>query len=286
MAGSQVSVVDACTRNGGGGSPTAVIIDDHTLTDDERSAIARTTGTSHAAFVDTSTSGAPTVRFFTTAGELNNCGHGTIAAQAVLLQRRGAHQHQGYQCTGDRTFATTAIRRPDGIEAWFDQGIIELQDCATDGAIITALGLRPGDIIGDDLRVASPGTQRLLVPVRERRTLLSIRPDLDRLALECRRLGYLGCFAYALSPRTNTALARMFAPAIGVDEDIVNANSAGCLAAHLLHTGRNSSIEVHQGDTLGRPSTVFATATHTTDGIAARIGGLVHHPEQQHPDTV
>jgi predicted PhzF superfamily epimerase YddE/YHI9 len=66
----------------------------------------------------------------------------------------------------------------------------------------------------------------------------------------------------------------MFAPAIGVDEDVVNANSAGCLAAHLLATHRDSSIEVHQGDVLGRPSTVFATATVTPEGIFTKLGGI------------
>jgi trans-2,3-dihydro-3-hydroxyanthranilate isomerase len=41
---------------------------------------------------------------------------------------------------------------------------------------------------------------------------------------------------------------------IGVDEDVANANSTGCLAAHLLDaTGAQTvAIEVEQGDSLGR----------------------------------
>jgi predicted PhzF superfamily epimerase YddE/YHI9 len=69
----------------------------------------------------------------------------------------------------------------------------------------------------------------------------------------------------------------MFAPAIGVAEDIANANSTGCLAAHLLVTGRPAAsevgVEVDQGDALGRPSTVYATATRTPLGIATSVGG-------------
>ena len=44
----------------------------------------------------------------------------------------------------------------------------------------------------------------------------------------------------------------MFAPAIGVDEDVANANSTGCLAAHLLDTtgAQTVATEVEQGDTL------------------------------------
>jgi trans-2,3-dihydro-3-hydroxyanthranilate isomerase len=71
----------------------------------------------------------------------------------------------------------------------------------------------------------------------------------------------------------------MFAPAIGVPEDIANANSTGCLAAHLLVTGRPAAsdvdvdVEVDQGDALGHPSTVYAAATRTPLGIATSVGG-------------
>jgi predicted PhzF superfamily epimerase YddE/YHI9 len=42
-----MAVVNACTRDGQGGSPTAVVIDDATLTDDDRHAIARRTHLRH-----------------------------------------------------------------------------------------------------------------------------------------------------------------------------------------------------------------------------------------------
>jgi trans-2,3-dihydro-3-hydroxyanthranilate isomerase len=41
MADPPMAVVNACTRDGQGGSPTAVVIDDATLTDDDRHATAR-----------------------------------------------------------------------------------------------------------------------------------------------------------------------------------------------------------------------------------------------------
>jgi predicted PhzF superfamily epimerase YddE/YHI9 len=68
----------------------------------------------------------------------------------------------------------------------------------------------------------------------------------------------------------------MFAPAIGVDEDVANANSTGCLAAHLLDTAgaRTIAIEVEQGDALGRPAAVLASARRGPAGITTRVGGL------------
>jgi trans-2,3-dihydro-3-hydroxyanthranilate isomerase len=277
MRDSGVTIVNACTRRGRGGSRTAVLVDDVALTDSARRAIVRQAGTSHAAFIESGGDTVPTVRFFTAHGELTNCGHGTIAAQAVLLDRLRINEHRAQQRTGGRTFDTTAVRRTDGIEVWFDQGTIELQDCSTteSGRILAALGIGAREIaIDDDLCVASPGTPRLLVPVKSRAALLSLRPDLERLATECRRLGYLGCFAYVPSPVKEAVAARMFAPAIGVGEDVVNANSAGCLAAYLLATRCTTSVEVEQGDALGQPSSVFATATATDGGISTRVGGV------------
>ncbi|MEU1586996.1 PhzF family phenazine biosynthesis isomerase [Micromonospora sp. NPDC005710] len=275
--GNDVTIVDACTRGGEGGSPTAVLVDDVTFSDSTRRAIVRRAGTSHAAFVDPDSGTTPTVRFFTASGELTNCGHGTIAAQAFLLHSRRLRAHRLRQRTGGRTFDTTAVQRDNGIEVWFDQGPVELRSCtaAARDSLLAALGIGVDDLAVDDVPcVASPGTPRLLVPVRTPAILLSVRPDLRRLAADCRRLGYLGCFVYTLDPNRNAGAARMFAPAIEVGEDVVNANSTGCLAAHLFATRGQRGVDVEQGHAAGRPSSVFATASGTTQGISARVGGM------------
>lgn len=76
----------------------------------------------------------------------------------------------------------------------------------------------------------------------------------------------------------------MFAPAIGVPEDITNANGVGCVAAHLLSmlnggaVGAVAEVEVDQGDVLGFPGTVLAAATSGSTGIRVRVGGVVALP--------
>ncbi|MEU4158616.1 PhzF family phenazine biosynthesis protein [Actinoplanes sp. NPDC026670] len=250
-----VTVVDACVRDSSGGSPTVVADDDAAFSDADRCAIVRSGGASHGAFLDL-----PVVRFFTRTEELRNCGHGTIAAHAVLLDRSGRAGQRVVQQTGGRTFEATATRLAGGaIEVWFDQGPVTVTPPAGDlRGVLGALGIDgdPGGIV-----VASPGTPRLLIPYAG---LMSLTPDFPRLAAECRDRGLLGCFVYHLDGPV--AWARLFAPAIGVDEDVANANSSGCLAAHL---GRR--VEVWQGDALGRPSAVRAD----TDGRTTRVGGIV-----------
>jgi trans-2,3-dihydro-3-hydroxyanthranilate isomerase len=62
----------------------------------------------------------------------------------------------------------------------------------------------------------------------------------------------------------------MFAPSIGVPEDLANANSTACLMAHLAGRGVRR-IAVDMGDALGSPATV--TAASAPDGRVELGGG-------------
>lgn len=63
----------------------------------------------------------------------------------------------------------------------------------------------------------------------------------------------------------------MFAPSIGVEEDIANANSAACLAALLAGHGL-SSITADMGDALGSPAAITAAAP-ALSRAGIRLGG-------------
>jgi len=167
MSWPDITVADACVRRDGrGGSPTAVTDDDPAATDADRRAVAAAAGTSHAAFLGpgrTPDGGWP-VRFFTATAELSGCGHGTVAAQAVRLTRTALGELNDRQHTGGRTFDTVAIRRPAGIEVWFDQALVALRHPAPDerAAIVAALGLTADDPHPTDApRIAAPGGPRI-----------------------------------------------------------------------------------------------------------------------------
>ncbi|MFD0530238.1 PhzF family phenazine biosynthesis protein [Kitasatospora arboriphila] len=89
-----------------------------------------------------------------------------------------------------------------------------------------------------------------------RSELAALAPDADRLRAACDRLGLLGCYAYS-PPTAGRLAARMFAPSIGVPEDIANVNSTACVAARLAGAGV-PSVAVDMGDVLGAPATVTA----------------------------
>ncbi|OIJ69150.1 PhzF family phenazine biosynthesis protein [Streptomyces mangrovisoli] len=288
-----VTVVDACLRGGGGadggrgggGSPTAVL-DDAPLTDEERRRLPVELGTSHAVFVSAGAAGAPVgaagapvgLRFFTSAGELPACGHGTVAALAVLAERAGAERAaaERFECelrTPARTFSGHCVRRGDRLEAMFEPGPVEAREAtATERELVLpALAIGPGDT-APGVRAASLGRWRLLVPVRTRAALTALAPDLDRLRQACERTGLLGCYVHSVPDSHGVLAARMFAPAIGVPEDIANANSTACLAATTgAGVGAGAAagrLVVDMGDSLGSPATVIAT-TGSRDGTGA-----------------
>jgi PhzF family phenazine biosynthesis protein len=210
------------------------------------------------------------LRFFTAAGELPACGHGTVAALAVLADRADTRAYETVLRSGDRTFLGRATRSAGGYEATFDPGPVELRSPtpAERAAVLSALGIRAGA----PSRVASVGRPRLLVQVPDRAALAELVPDLPRLREACERLGLLGCYVFSTPDGAGRAAARMFAPSIGVPEDIANANSTACLAAHLAGH-RGSALAVDMGDALGEPSTVIATARTGRDGTLVRVGG-------------
>ncbi|MFJ9566093.1 PhzF family phenazine biosynthesis protein [Streptomyces fuscichromogenes] len=258
-----VTVVRACLRGGAGGSPTAVVLEDGTgapTPDDERRLVPAVHGTSHAVYVRR-TGDVSELRFFTAQGELPACGHGTVAALAVLAARHGATgPYRAVLRAGGRVFSGRAERSGPLVSAAFDPGPVDLREPGAQerALVLAALGL-PAASAAAGVRIAGVGRERVLVPVATRAALAALRPDLDRLRAACDRFGLLGAYVHSRPSPQGVLAARMFAPSIGVAEDIANANSTACLAAHLAGRGVRR-IRVDMGDALGSPATVTATA--------------------------
>lgn len=262
-----VTIVDACLRDGRGGSPTAVLWD-APLNQAERRHLPQLTGSSHAVFVSLDEE-AVALRFFTATGELPACGHGTVAALAFLAEHSGCAAHEVTLRAGGRSFAGRSNQ--DGL-AEFDPGEVRLDARREDhDVVLDALGCR-SDVLLSDVCLAAIGRPRLLVPVSTPSALAELRPDYARLRDVCDRLGLLGCYVYSPPSAVGRLAARMFAPSIGVPEDIANANSTACLMALLAQRGTHR-ISVDMGDSLGRPATITATASTTRSGHQIRVGG-------------
>jgi trans-2,3-dihydro-3-hydroxyanthranilate isomerase len=275
-AGLPVTIVNACLRDGRGGSPTAVL-DETALGDDERRMVPVLMGTSHAVFVSVEDSGHDgpevSVRFFTAAGELPACGHGTVAALAFVADRGRFRECQVTVRTQGRVFAGWAARVNDLFKVGFEPGSVEVLEpvAGEHDPVLHALGVT-SDMLAPGICVGSLGRPRLLVPVRTRSILADLAPDFERLGDACDRLGLLGSYVYSVPTAEGRVTARMFAPSIGVPEDIANVNSTACLVAYLAREGK-ADITVDLGDALGSPSTITASARQGVAGPLAHVGG-------------
>lgn len=283
--GLEVTLVHACLRDGDGGSPTAVIADRPWLGDDQRQRVPALAGTSHAIFIDTEAEGdadegadprAVALRFFTAEGELPACGHGTVAALAYLAEHAGEPEYRAVLRTAGGRALRGQVTRQGGLPAAeFEAGEVRLREPTDEELTLVSRALGPtARTDASRACVATLGRPRMLFPVARRSALEALRPDLRSLRDACLRLGLLGAYVYtAPASGEGASAARMFAPAIGVPEDIANANSTACLAAHLYATDANGAgVTVDMGDSLGSPATITARAATT----AAHAAPLVY----------
>ena len=80
-------LVSAFTLNGNGGNPAGVVLSADNLSNSEKLKIAQAVGYSETAFVSQDEDVDFEVSFFTTAGEVDFCGHATLATYATLFQQ-------------------------------------------------------------------------------------------------------------------------------------------------------------------------------------------------------
>ena len=246
---------------------------DGSLSDAERRQVPQVAGASHAVFVSGGDGGGASLRFFTATGELPACGHGTVAALAFLSAETGRAEYEVTLRAAGRVFAGRAAPSGHGAFAEFDPGEVQIRDARVEeyDGVLAALGCDSESLVGE-LCLASVGRARLLVPIGDASVLTRLRPDFDRLRDACDRLGLLGCYVHSLPSAGARLAARMFAPSIGVPEDIANANSTACLVARLAEGGLRQ-ISVDMGDSLNRPATITATVREVGPGVQIRVGG-------------
>ncbi|MET9963861.1 PhzF family phenazine biosynthesis protein [Streptomyces sp. NPDC006326] len=272
VRGLRVTVVGACLRDGRGGSPTAVL-EETGLGDDQRRSVPGLVGASHAVFVSAPGGGPVSLRFFTSEGELPACGHGTVAALAYLAARAGRKRYRTALHASGRVFEGWAAWNGSEVDAAFVTGAVDLREPVGREYedVFAALGVSGRTPAGGAV-VASVGRARLLVPLTSRAAVAALAPDAGALRAACDRLGLLGCYVHSLPDPAGRLAARMFAPSIGVPEDVANANSTACLAAHLAGQGA-ARIAVDMGDSLGSPATITAAARPGAAGPLVRLGG-------------
>lgn len=228
------------------------------------------------------------LRIFTPRMELPFAGHPTVGAAYVLAQ------------TGEPAL------RGERTRVVFEEGVgpVEVSVLAREGRIASAqltaarlpeygpppppdaeissvLSLGAEDLLGGAHAPAavSCGVPFLFVPVRGRDALgrARVRPDLWASVLSGYWAPHLYVISLAEPPDGADVYARMFAPAMGIEEDPATGGAATALAGYLLpRLDATGTVrwKVRQGVEMGRPSLIEVEAdARDGEATAVRVGG-------------
>jgi trans-2,3-dihydro-3-hydroxyanthranilate isomerase len=205
------------------------------------------------------------IRIFTPASEMPFAGHPTLGSAVLLGELLGVEEIRLETGVGT---VPVALTKGDGPAFGRMQQPIPTSHAFAGGAeLLAALGVARAALAPEEYR---NGPAFVYVGIEDEAALAALTPDMAAL----KRLA-AGVYCFAGAGRRWTA--RLFAPGVGVDEDPATGSAAGPLAVHLARHGLiawGDEIEISQGARIGRPSTLFARATGSAEGVErVEVGG-------------
>jgi trans-2,3-dihydro-3-hydroxyanthranilate isomerase len=272
------------------GNPLAVFTDARGLSDLEMQAIARETNLEETTFVFPrdlvveNTRGVK-VRIFAPDQELPFAGHPTLGTALVIRNRiQGADSQPARRSqvildlkvgSIPVAFRDDADGRVFGEMHQKDPIFGRIHDRET---VAGLMGIKTTDL-GDDapIQTVSTGLPFAIVPIKERRTLQSLRPDQEKIRTYIERESGLTWFYYVTRDTQDAAIGLRTRGMYPVGEDPATGSAAGCTAAWMVRYGLanpDQTVHIEQGVEIKRPSHIFVKAGREGEKVLnVRVGG-------------
>lgn len=258
--------IDSFTKEKFTGNPAGVITNADGLSDNEMQKIAREMNNSETAFIFSSNNGEydTHVRFFTPTSEVPICGHATIAAHYARAIENKLDTCRNYQKTGAGILPVDIIKKNNDYKIVMTQGKIEFGNIIEDEnkiQLLTALNIKESDLLDNyKIQIVSTGHSKVMIGIKNIETLNSLKPDYEALSKLSQIIKCNGYYVFTVNSQDEEILinGRMFAPAVGINEDPVTGNANGPLGAYLVHYNHvkhNNSIfkfKIKQGEAINR----------------------------------
>lgn len=265
-------IVDAFAQQPFGGNPAGVVLLDGDFPSSKfMQQVAAEFRYSETAFVKRHSDNEFTVRYFTPCGEVDLCGHATIATFGMM--RAEGMVAAGTLCLNHTLAGDLSVKVGETV----------MMEMATPRVLPAKVDVeRLQRIMGakrvcDNLpvMVVSTGLPDIMMPLVSLDQLNALTPDMDALAQLSKELGVTGVHAFALSDDGYTAHVRNFGPLYGIPEESATGTANAALTHYLHHNGiiaSPSQCQFLQGEAMQRPSVV---ATSLMPDGTVWVGGKV-----------
>jgi trans-2,3-dihydro-3-hydroxyanthranilate isomerase len=252
------------------GNPVAVFTDAAGLDGEKMQRVARELNLSETVFVldDDGNDTEAAVRIFTPSVEMPFAGHPVLGTAFVLGTDRELDTVRLRTGAG----IVPVILRREGEEIVYgemEQPIPRWSAFQAERELLAALDVERA---GMPIEIYDNGPRHVYVELADADAVAAVSPDMRALA----SVGEFGVSCFAVLDGGARIKTRMFAPGLGVAEDPATGSAAGPLAVHLARHGRTEfgqTIEMHQGDEIGRPSVLRASAEGSAESVVRVVVG-------------
>lgn len=251
----EVELVAAFTKDGAGGNPAGVVLDDAgALPREERQRVATAVGAPETAFVRRVSDAVFEVEFYTPVAQVPDCGHATVAAFSELVRRGVLTGSAATKRTiiGDREIAI------DGGRVFMQQPRPAIAPFPRADEVARALAIPRGAIAGEPVR-ADHGMPFVLVETTREALAVAV-PDLSAIEALSNEADVVGLYVFARDvgdlgdAARSDATIRMFAPRVGIPEEPATGMAAGLLGGYLAQDAERAEYRFVQGALMPRPS--------------------------------
>ena len=248
-------IIDAFTDQPFGGNPAGVVLlDSDAFPKDELMLkIAAELRYSETAFVKRQSAQEYTLRYFTPKGEVELCGHATIASFFLLHQKGLASG----PCLCHTKAGDLQIEAGEKVMMQMAKPRIEATIDNTD-EIYKALGV-PGYKPAMPVQIVYAGLPDIMTPLPDLNTLQTLQPDMDAISAITKRRNAVSFHVFAFSNDGYTAHVRDFAPLYDIPEESATGTANASLTYYLQQCGclgSEAECAFIQGEAMGRPSMV------------------------------
>jgi PhzF family phenazine biosynthesis protein len=274
----KVYTLNAFAKTKTGGNPAGIVLGADSLSARVMQKIAGKVGFSETAFIQKSNKADFKVRFFTPNGEVDLCGHATIAAFYLLAKKKILKPGKYTQET-KAGILDINVKKDKTI--FMNQKLPVYLNKIDKKEIAKSLNVSE-EIISDNLpiQIVSTGLKDILIPIRSLKELHKIKPDFKKISRISKKYNVVGYHLFTFETKfDSTAHCRNFAPLYDIPEESATGTSNGALSCYLFKYGeitkkQTNKLVFEQGYSMKKPSEILVKLKIQNNRIVTvNVGG-------------